>query len=147
MTAHDLLKHLGKLDVPYRGGYVTFHEVLLASANCVAGVPVPRIDVTVEAARLASKTVASAAAKLDTPKHNALTALMVAGAKGITVTIPSTNPQSLAISTHEQWVELCEQFCIPVDELAKDMALATFTNVTTNVRKKRGQKKIHVASV
>ena len=66
----------------------------------------------------------------------------MAGAKGIPVTIPSTSPPLPAISSRDEWIELCEQWIgRSVDALGSDLALATFTNV---LEKKRGHESLQV---
>jgi hypothetical protein len=102
------------LDVPYRGGYVTFYDVLLASANLHAGVPVPKCVTTVKAAHRANEKAASVSKQLGKPVHNALTALSVAGGNGL------NNGLDL---TRKQWADLIglsvEEVAnmLPIDEL------------------------------
>uniref|UniRef100_A0A7S2IRG1 Ion transport domain-containing protein n=1 Tax=Haptolina brevifila TaxID=156173 RepID=A0A7S2IRG1_9EUKA len=75
MTRADMLKHLGKLDVPDHGGYIHFMETLTAVSNLEAGVPVPQCETTNKMARAALNM--PHLKKLDKPAHNALTNYLV----------------------------------------------------------------------
>jgi len=75
MTRAEMLKHLGKLDIPDHGGYIHFMETLTAVSNAEAGVPVPETPVTRKMAK-AIQAVPKLKA-LDKPAHNALTNYLV----------------------------------------------------------------------
>jgi len=75
LTRSDMLKHLGKLDVPDHGGYIHFIETLTAVSHHHAGVPVPMCDTT----RKLQKAIARLPkiSSLEKPAHNALTNYLV----------------------------------------------------------------------
>jgi len=75
MTRSEMLKHLGKLDVPDHGGFIHFMETLTAVSHNHAGVPVPLCDTTKKIARLATRV--PGISKLEKPAHNALTNYLV----------------------------------------------------------------------
>ena len=75
MTRSDMLKHLGKLDIPDHNGFIHFTETLTAVCNQEAGLPVPICDTT---KKLAKATMgAPKLNKLEKPSHNALTNYLV----------------------------------------------------------------------
>merc|ERR1719231_1673875 len=51
LTRAEMLKHLGKLDIPDHGGYIHFMETLTAVANFHAGTPLPGNDTTKKLAK------------------------------------------------------------------------------------------------
>merc|ERR1719506_3290068 len=55
LTRAEMLKHLGKLDIPDHGGYIHFMETLTSVANFHAGVPVPVCDTTKKMQKAAQK--------------------------------------------------------------------------------------------
>jgi len=75
LTRSDMLKHLGKLDIPDHGGYIHFIETLTAVSHYHAGVPVPMCDTT----RKLQKSMAKVPkiSTLEKPAHNALTNYLV----------------------------------------------------------------------
>jgi len=75
LTRAEMLKHLGKLDIPDHGGYIHFMETLTSVANYHAGVPVPVCDTTKKMQKAAAKV--PALRQLDKPAHNALTNYLV----------------------------------------------------------------------
>lgn len=75
LTRSDMLKHLGKLDIPDHGGYIHFIEALTAVANNHAGVPVPRCDTTLKMQRAMLRV--PMVKQLEKPAHNALTNYLV----------------------------------------------------------------------
>jgi hypothetical protein len=76
MTRADMLKHLGKLDIPDHGGYIHFIETLTAVSNAACGeVHVPVCDTTHKLAK--ATTAVPMLKKLDKPAHNALTNYLV----------------------------------------------------------------------
>jgi len=75
LTRAEMLKHLGKLDIPDHGGYIHFMETLTSVANFHAGVPVPVCDTTKKMQKAAQKV--PALSRLDKPAHNALTNYLV----------------------------------------------------------------------
>jgi len=75
MSRRDMLKHLGKLDIPDHGGYIHFMETLTAVSNLEAGVPVPVCETTNKMAKMA--LAVPHLKKLDKPAHNALTNYLV----------------------------------------------------------------------
>mmetsp|Transcript_31861 Transcript_31861/g.83285 ORF Transcript_31861/g.83285 Transcript_31861/m.83285 type:complete len:1767 (+) Transcript_31861:80-5380(+) len=75
LTRADMLKHLGKLDIPDHNGYIHFMETLTAVSNLHAGVPVPVCETTNKMAKLAQR--APGMQKLDQAAHSALTNYLV----------------------------------------------------------------------
>jgi len=75
LTRAEMLKHLGKLDIPDHGGYIHFMETLTAVSHAHAGVPVPVCDTTKKMQRDAQKVPKLKV--LDKPAHNALTNYLV----------------------------------------------------------------------
>jgi len=75
LTRAEMLKHLGKLDIPDHNGYIHFSETLTAIANEVAGVPVPVCDTTRKIQKLA--LAVPKLKGLEKPAHNALTNYLV----------------------------------------------------------------------
>jgi hypothetical protein len=75
LTRAEMLKHLGKLDIPDHGGYIHFMETLTAVAHHHAGVAVPVCDTTKKMQKAAQRV--PHLARLDKPAHNALTNYLV----------------------------------------------------------------------
>ena len=75
LTRADMLRHLGKLDVPDHNGYIHFAETLTAVCHAVAGVPVPMCDATKKIQNAATK--APQLKSLEEAKHDALTSYLV----------------------------------------------------------------------
>jgi len=75
LTRAEMLKHLGKLDIPDHGGWVHFSETLTAITNDVAGVPVPVCDTTKKMQKMANAL--PKIKTLEKPGHNALTNYLV----------------------------------------------------------------------
>jgi len=77
MTRAEMLKHLGKLDIPDHGGFIHFSETLTAIAFHEAGVPIPLCDTTKKVQKVATKMSKLGKHNLDAPAHNALTNYLV----------------------------------------------------------------------
>ena len=75
LSRAEMLKHLGKLDIPDHGGYIHFMETLTAVSHHHAGVPVPVCDTTKKMQKAANKVPHMS--RLDKPAHNALTNYLV----------------------------------------------------------------------
>ena len=75
LTRAEMLKHLGKLDIPDHGGYIHFMETLTAVSHHHAGVPVPVCDTTKKMQKAAQQVPKLKV--LDKPAHNALTNYLV----------------------------------------------------------------------
>jgi len=75
LTRAEMLKHLGKLDIPDHGGYIHFMETLTAVSHHAAGVPVPVCDTTKKMQKAAQQVPKLRV--LDKPAHNALTNYLV----------------------------------------------------------------------
>jgi len=75
LTRSDMLKHLGKLDIPDHGGVIHFIETLTAVSHNHAGVPVPMCDTTRKLQKSMQKV--PKVATLEKPAHNALTNYLV----------------------------------------------------------------------
>ena len=75
LTRSDMLKHLGKLDIPDHGGYIHFIETLTAVSHDHAGVPVPMCDTTRKLQKSMQKV--PKISTLEKPAHNALTNYLV----------------------------------------------------------------------
>jgi len=75
LTRSDMLKHLGKLDIPDHGGYIHFIETLTAVSHHHAGVPVPMCDTTRKLQKSMQRVPKMNT--LERPAHNALTNYLV----------------------------------------------------------------------
>jgi len=75
LTRSDMLKHLGKLDIPDHGGYIHFIETLTSLANSYAGTAVPLNETTKKMQKTMQKV--PMLSKLEKPAHNALTNYLV----------------------------------------------------------------------
>merc|ERR1719484_198494 len=58
LSRSEMLKHLGKLDIPDHGGYIHFIETLTAVSHNHAGVPVPLVDTTRKLQKAMTKSMA-----------------------------------------------------------------------------------------
>ena len=75
LTRAEMLKHLGRLDIPDHGGYIHFMETLTAVSHNHAGVPVPVCDTTKKMQKAAQRV--PHLSRLEKPAHNALTNYLV----------------------------------------------------------------------
>jgi len=75
LTRSDMLKHLGRLDIPDHGGYIHFSETLTAVCHESAGVPILICSATEKLQKAGQKL--PKVASLEKPAHNALTNYLV----------------------------------------------------------------------
>ena len=74
-TRAEMLRHLGKLDIPDHNGYIHFMETLTAVSHAHAGLPLPVCETTDKMAKAARRV--PGLTKLESPKHSALTNYLV----------------------------------------------------------------------